>query len=52
MPGMDGLELAERIGRIDSLQLPLVMLSSIGIELPVHTLTKNHIRAWLTKPVN
>ena len=52
MPGMDGLELAERIGRIDSLQLPLVMLSSIGIDLPVHTLTKNYIRAWLTKPVN
>ena len=52
MPGMDGLELAERIGRIDSLQLPLVMLSSIGIDLPVHTLTKNYIRAWLTKPIN
>ena len=52
MPGMDGVELAERIGRLESLKLPLVMLSSVGIDMPVHTLTKNRIRAWLTKPIN
>ena len=53
MPVMDGVELAERISRIESLKnLPLVMLSSAGIDMPEHTQTKMFIRAWLTKPVN
>jgi two-component system, sensor histidine kinase and response regulator len=52
MPEMDGLELAGRIGNIEALSLPLVMLSSVGIDMPAHTMTKQYIRAWLTKPVN
>ncbi len=52
MPNMDGVELAERISRIESLDLPLIMLSSAGVDMPEHTLTKTYIRAWLTKPVN
>jgi two-component system, sensor histidine kinase and response regulator len=52
MPYMDGIELAERIGRMESSELPLVMLSSGGVDIPARTLTKNPIRAWLTKPVN
>ncbi len=52
MPNMDGVELAERISRIESLELPLIMLSSAGVDMPEHTLTKTYIRAWLTKPVN
>ena len=52
MPNMDGVELAERISRIESLDLPLIMLSSAGVDMPEHTATKTYIRAWLTKPVN
>ncbi len=52
MPQMDGVVLAEHISRIESLQLPLIMLSSAGVDMPEHTLTKTYIRAWLTKPVN
>jgi two-component system, sensor histidine kinase and response regulator len=52
MPQMDGVVLAEHISRIESLKLPLVMLSSAGVDMPEHTLTKTFIRAWLTKPVN
>ena len=52
MPNMDGVELAERINRIVSRELPLIMLSSAGVDMPEQTLTKTYIRAWLTKPVN
>ena len=52
MPEMDGIELAQHIGRMEGLSLPIVMLSSVGIDMPAHTQNKRFIRAWLTKPVN
>ncbi len=51
MPEMNGLQLAQRIGRMDNLSLPMVMLSSVGIDMPADDATKQYIHAWLTKPV-
>jgi PAS domain S-box-containing protein len=52
MPGLDGLALAERIRsdtRFDALRI--VMLSSIGRDLPRERLQELDIGGWLTKPV-
>jgi PAS domain S-box-containing protein len=52
MPGLDGLALAERIRgwrRFDALRL--VMLSSVGHDLPRDQLEQLDIGGWLTKPV-
>jgi signal transduction histidine kinase/DNA-binding response OmpR family regulator len=49
MPGMDGLELARRIRtRFTSEQLPLIMLSSLG--MPIGEKDRKMFRQVLTKP--
>ncbi len=52
MPGTDGLALAERIrGQPRFNALRLVMLSSIGCDLPRERMARLDISGWLTKPV-
>ena len=53
MPGMDGVELARLIRCDRGLEgIELVMLSSIGEDVPTQTLRELRVRRWLTKPVN
>jgi two-component system, sensor histidine kinase and response regulator len=53
MPGMNGLELARLIRRDPGLQdVALLMLSSVGLDVPTQTLHELHVRSWLTKPVS
>ncbi len=50
MPGLDGIELAERVGTMDhngSSPMPVVILSSIGLR----DRESDAIAAWLAKPV-
>ena len=52
MSGIDGLELAERIRAVRRFdRLRLVMLSSIGHDLPRERLAPSDVGAWMTKPV-
>jgi PAS domain S-box-containing protein len=52
MPGIDGLELAERIRARPHLDaMRLVMLSSVGRDQPHEHLRQLGVAAWLTKPV-
>ena len=53
MPEMNGLELAHRIRRGPGLEgIELVMLSSIGHDVPTRKLRELRVRCWLTKPVS
>jgi CheY-like chemotaxis protein len=52
MPGMDGLELTQRIRADPKLgTMKLVMLSSAGRDMPGAALARRGIARWLTKPV-
>ncbi|MBL0122377.1 MAG: response regulator [Betaproteobacteria bacterium] len=53
MPGMDGLELARLIRRDPAIKdVELLMLSSVGLDVPTPTLHALRVRTWLTKPVS
>jgi len=53
MPEMDGLELAHLIRRDPGLEdIELVILSSIGHDVPTQMLRELRVRCWLTKPVS
>jgi PAS domain S-box-containing protein len=53
MPGMDGLELAHLIRRDPGIAgVELIMLSSIGHDVPAQVLRQLRVRRWLTKPVS
>jgi signal transduction histidine kinase/DNA-binding response OmpR family regulator len=53
MPGMDGLELARLIRRDAGFDgMELIMLSSVGQDLPTQTLRELRVHRWLTKPVS
>ncbi|RUR18703.1 response regulator [Legionella sp. km535] len=52
MPGMDGLELAERIAKTNDLaHIPILMLSSLGLPVARDRLDELNIVTCLTKPV-
>ncbi|MEO8102574.1 MAG: response regulator [Betaproteobacteria bacterium] len=52
MPEMDGVELARLIRRSAGLEdIELVLLSSIGHDVPIETLRELRVQRWLTKPV-
>ena len=50
MPGMDGLELTERIQRLSKAQVPVILLSAAGGDAAVGRGMRSGARFYLTKP--